>query len=92
MNQNYIEVIDILVKNKIGNDTFSDIITVQLAKEYPDVFLKIVKGFCLTDEQKFAKSHYNNDHNNYVYTIKACREKYNLGLKEAKDLVDSIRN
>lgn len=30
--------------------------------------------------------------NNFIYAIKSMRERYNIGLKEAKDLVDAYRD
>lgn len=90
--QAYKSAIDIIAK---GDVDYKDI-AIKLAKENPELFCKFVgSSLPLTDPYAFAHDLYYNKYrgnNNYfIAVIKAVREKFGHGLREAKDLVDEVR-
>lgn len=87
-------------KTAIGIISSGDVdyknIAIKLAQENPELFCKYI-GAGLPESDPYAFAHntfydtFNGDKEFYIQTIKAVREKFGLGLKEAKDLVDEVR-
>ena len=68
-------------------------VVVKLAQTHPELFVSLYNGETSADyeQKRYAKMIYENNGHQLIPAIKEVRAKFNLGLKEAKDLVDSIR-
>lgn len=82
----YIEAIELLVNSDVDYKK----VCVSLAKQYPDIFVNLAKPAPVMPWAMTVVEHLEN--NRYVNAIKQVRESNSLGLKEAKDIVDNLRN
>lgn len=80
-----------LIMNRSYN---ADAIVIKLAQENPALFVEYATGrkdWMLSAQESFAKLIFESNGRDVIQTIKAVRIEFNLSLKEAKDIVDSIR-
>lgn len=99
-NKYYKKAIEVLMSKPISHEN----IVMMLARDYPSIFLDITGYGFAPDEPPLPLDMYisNNEeeelrrivnyvlNNDVITSIKAIREQYGFGLKEAKDVIDSF--
>lgn len=85
MSEYYKQAIDVLLSPNVDLRKVS----IELAKYDPQLFVKLVNSISFTYEKEFIK-HIEN--NKIVEAIKLLRNANGIGLKEAKDIADTVRN
>ena len=89
MNEHYAQAIDILM----GKEVDFRAMCIELAKQNPELFCSLAAGAAPSKDNAWHKEAIAQIRNNHLVTaIKLCREKTGFGLKEAKDVIDAIRN
>jgi len=90
MNNHYAQAIDILM----GKEVDFRSMCIELAKQNPELFCTLAEKTAPTNNSNAwhveAIAHVRGG--NIVSAIKLCREKTGFGLKEAKDVMDAVRN
>lgn len=89
MNEHYAKAIDILM----GSPVDFKAICIELAKQQPELFCTLAHGAAPSNDNAWhleAIAHMRAG--NLVTAIKLCRQQTGFGLKEAKDIIDALRN
>jgi hypothetical protein len=90
MNNHYAQAIDILM----GKEVDFRSMCIELAKQNPELFCSLAEKTAPVNNSNAwhveAIAHVRGG--NIVSAIKLCREKTGFGLKEAKDVMDAVRN
>lgn len=83
--ESYKQVIDLLAQGDVDYRA----IAIELAREYPDLFVKLAKVRQVTAWEREVIDFVRQE--KYVESIRTLRTHTRYGLKEAKDIVDNLR-